>query len=91
MNVPCLVLDWDQHWIPELRNIIKVSTATEWHPSFGYKFEIKNKGYNLDSIVMAMLELNKNYFNYNPRKVIEKDYNLVAGAKNYLNILEKLL
>ena len=91
MNTPCLVLDWNNHWLPELKGKIEVSTATEWDQSFGHKIKPLNNTYDLNSILLAIEDLNKNYSAYNPRYIIEKKYNLVSGAKNYINILEKVL
>lgn len=87
MNIPCIVLDWSDHWLPELKGKISTSSATEWTNLFGYKLKLHNNLYDLETFKAAIINLNENYNDYNPRSIIKKEYSLECGAKNYLDIL----
>ena len=91
MNIPCIVLDWSDHWLPELKGKISTSSATEWANLFGYKLKLHNNLYDLETFKAAIIDLNENYNDYNPRSIIKKEYSLECGAKNYLDILETVI
>lgn len=88
MNVPCVVFQHKTHWIEECLGKINVNTCTNWNSSFGLelnKHEIKNDVYD------KIIHLNNNIEKFNPRKIIEKDYNLKISAKRYLDILAEVI